>query len=54
MAPLNVLSGFTDTRFQMVRSEASHATKRLLSCEFAPAFAARAYTHSSWIATHGR
>lgn len=39
LAPLNVLSGLTGTEFEMVRSGAGHATKRLLSCEFASAFA---------------
>lgn len=39
LAPLNLLSGITGTSFDMVRSEAAHATKRLMACEFAPAFA---------------
>lgn len=39
LAPLNLLSGITGTAFDMVRSEAGHATKRLMACEFASAFA---------------
>ncbi len=41
LAPVNYLSRVTDTPFQMLETSASHAVKRLQSCEFADAFASK-------------
>jgi hypothetical protein len=39
LAPFNLLSQLTATPYLMVRSDSGQATKRLLACEFAGAFA---------------